>query len=142
MRLWKTKTCVELTIETTTLFGRRKRHYCYFTHKVKYIYAETKDEAKMKYGDAFFNPAEDGYDKNLLSVSKFTYDTKSLNMIWDLPFNQKIVHTSESIIVHENPVYENIDIIKRNSTGEDFKDWLMNNTNKYYNYEDIDWLDK
>ena len=143
MRLWKVRTWADITIETITLFGQRKKHSCYFTYKNKYIYAETKDEASNKYYDLFFNPVEDGYDKATLSIMKFDYATKSANMVWDLPFNQKIVHTNEYISVIEGPVKEPIDVVRHNSSADDFRDWLMyGDTTDNVSMDELPWIDK
>ena len=142
MRLWKVKTWTNLCIETTNLFGRRKRHSYYFTYNTKFIYAHDKDEAQMKYGDLFYNPAVNGYDKDSLSLMKWACDTKSDNLKFDLSFNEKIVHTHEYIYVVEQPVKENIDVIKHNSTANDFRDWLMDGNYEPMSLDELDWLGK
>ena len=142
MRWWKVKIWTDLTIETVTIFGQRKRYDCYFTYKTKFIYAKTKDDAEKKYHELFFNPIEDEYDKQRLSAMKFIYDTKSNNMIWDLPFNKKIVSSSEHICVVEQPIKEAIDVVRHMSTANDFRDWLMNGTCEANSIDDSDWIDK
>lgn len=142
MRLFKVKTWVDLTIETRTIFGQRKCYTCYFTWNTKYIYAENADDAKIKYSDYFFSPAEDGYNKELLSVMEMCYKTKSNNMKFHLAFNEKIVHTHEHVQVVEREVTDTIDTIKRNSTADDFRNWLMNGTAEKYSLSEIDWLNK
>ena len=142
MRLWKVKTWADLTIETKSIFGKKKKYSCFFTWNTKYIYAETADDAKMKYGDYFFSPSEDGYNDYTLSLMRWTYNTKSNNMKFNLNFNERIVHTHEHIIVLDSDVTANIDEVKKNSTADDFRNWLMNGTNPIYSMNDIDWIGK
>ena len=142
MRLWKVRTWADITIETKNIFGKCKRHQCYFTHHTKFIYAESIDDAKNKYYDLFFHPIEDGYDKTTLSMMEFEANTRSLNMIWHLPFNSKVVHTHEFISVIEHEVKEDIDYIRRHSTANDFRDWLFNGSNNPISLDELDWINK
>lgn len=142
MRLWKVKTQVELTIESINIFGKKKRYNCYFTWNQKYIYARDADEAKMKYGDYFFSPAEDGYNKLTLYYMDMCYITKSSNMKFNLSFNERIVHTHETIVVVDSEVTAPIDIIKHNSTANDFRDWFINGDAKNYSIDELNWMDK
>ena len=136
MRLYKVKTLAELTIETNWLF-KKKTHRCYFTYKSKYIYAKDKDEARMKYGDYFFTPIENGYDKEILRYSQFYAETYSKSMEFNLAFNQKVIHTHESICVLGDDVVADFNEVKNNMTAQDFRDWWHKNEcdiNKdYYN---------
>ena len=141
MRLWKVRTRADINIETNW-FGYKKRHCVYFTYKTKYVYAETKDDAKMKYRNSFFTPMEDGYNKETLKCAKYYAENGSLNMEFDLPFNCKIVHSRESVDVLENVVNENILVIRQNMTADDFRDWYINGTTVNQDIDDFDWIDK
>jgi hypothetical protein len=143
MRLWKVNTRVDLTIVTNLLF-KKNLHSCYFTYKTKYIYAKDIDDAKRKYEDYFFisMKIEDTYNKDILKMMKWTSETQSDNMVYELSFNQKIVSSHEWIHVSEGEVIANISEIKNNSTCNDFRDWFMNGVNADYPIEDLEWLDK
>ena len=132
MRLYKVKTLVELTIETNWLF-KKKKHGCYFTYKSKYIYAKDKDEARMKYGDYFFTPIENGFDKENLWYFKLYAETWSKSMEFNLAFNQKVIHSHTSIYVLEDNVIANFNEVKDNMTAQDFRDWWYKNE---YNIND------
>ena len=141
MRLWKVKTWADITIESNW-FGRKRRYGCYFTYKSKYIYAETKEDARMKYGDLFFTPVEDGYDKESLRWAEYYAETFSNNMEFRLPFNYKIVHTKEYPMVVEKEVNANISTVMHHSTADDFRDWFLNNDVERYSLDELAWMDK
>ena len=135
MRLFKVRTWVDLKIETNWLFKKDKYH-CYFTYKTKYIYARDIEEARMKYGEYFFTPIEDGFDKSILKYYELIGETCSNNMEFDLAFNQQVVHTNESVSVVEKPVIVTINELRNNMIAQDFRDWWHDL--KYDNLEPID----
>ena len=137
MRWWKVRTRADLTIESNW-FGYKKRYYCYFTYGSKFVYAETREDARMKYGDLFFSPIEDGYDRKSLKYAEYFSECISSNMDFNLPINYRVAHTNESIYVCEKEVNENILVIRNKSTANDFRDWFMNNDNTNYNTDEFD----
>ena len=141
MRWWKVKTRAIITVESNW-FGYKKNYNCSFTYGSKFIYAKTSSDAKMKYGDLFFTPAEDGYKKDTLRDAKYYFEGMSSNMNFDLPFNYKIVHTHEYIAVQEREINEPIDVVRKLSSANDFRDWLMNGTTDNYSIDELDWMDK
>ena len=142
MRLWRVKTWVNLIIESKIMFIRTKTYNSYFTWNEKFIYANNAEEAKKKYSEYFFSPVEGGYDKDTLSIMEMYYKTRSSNMKFDLAFNEKIVHTNVRVIVLSGPVTQPIDVVRRNSTADDFRDWLVSGTYENQSIDDADWIGK
>lgn len=127
MRLWKVRTLVDLSI-VNKQFRKVKSESCWFSTKTKFIYAETAEDAKKKYANIFFKTFD--WDCNALWCFKYAADDMSSNMTFDLRLNQSIEYIKESIEVLDEPVTENINTIKCNSTADDFRDWFMNGSTK------------
>ena len=63
-------------------------------------------------------------------------------MKFDLAFNEKIVHTNERVVVLSGPITQPIDVVRRNSTADDFRDWLVSGTYENQSIDDADWMGK
>ena len=124
MKLWKVVTCVELLIEDNFLF-KKSYHAEWFAHTMKYIYAETKEDAENKYRRIYCKESTNEWNKNRLKPFVFIYTNCSADMTFNLSFNQKIINAEESIMVTDL-VKENIIKVLYNTDAQDFRDWIVN----------------
>lgn len=135
MRMYKVKTLTNLTIEIKRLFRKNITYQCWFTTKLKCIYAASQEEAEQKYKELFFTPLESNeWTKSLLELHQWSVVDKSNNMKFNLPFNYQIKSVDESIFVSfvsNEPIKYDINFVKNNSTYNDFRNWFMNGEKKH-----------
>lgn len=137
MKLYKVKSLTSLNIEIKHLFRKNETYDCWYTTKCKFIYANNDAEAISKYREMFFTPlAKNEWCKYLLELHRWCADDKSDNMKFNLPFNYFIKHVEEQIMICNEPITENINFIRNNMCGEDFKNWWHD---YYTESDDPDW---
>lgn len=137
MKLYKVKSLTSLTIEIKYLFRKNKTYDCWYTTKTKFIYATNEADAISKYKQLFFTPLDKNeWNKYLLELHRWCADDKSDNMRFTLPSNYYIKSVEEQVMICDGPITENVDFIRNNSCGEDFKTWWHD---YYAESDDPDW---